>query len=272
MVLISKEFKKLFLKSAKPSIGLQYAWDLGIFETIFPEFKDFEKTEQHPEHHPEGNLWIHTKLCQDKMADLLLDSDWNDDEKFMLHLAILCHDLGKPSTTELIDGQIKSYGHDEAGEQPTRSFLEKLGVDNITTEKVVNLVVNHLKPVLLYNEKSKPRAVRRLARKLHPATIAELLVVSWVDKGGRGVDADYSFVSWVHERAREYKVLEDKPKPIISGKELIELGIEPGVVMGKLIKHLNRLHEEENYDKEYLLNYAAETKLYGKFPLGDHEL
>lgn len=251
-----EEFKKLFLKSEKPSIGLQIAWDLGIFKTIFPEFKDFEKTQQHPVHHPEGNLWIHTKLTADKMAKLLADSDFNFDEQFILHLAILCHDLGKPSTTELIDGQWSSYGHDEAGEQPTRKFLEAIGVSSLATEKIVKLVLYHLKPVLLYNEKSKPAAVRRLARKLYPATIKELLLVSIADKGGRGIETDYNFADWILDRAKEYKVLEKPPEHIITGKELIALGLSPGPKMGETIKLLDDIHENFNHTKEQLMDIA----------------
>jgi len=257
-----EEFRKLFLKSEKPSVGLQLAWDLGLFEKTFPEFKHLQDTLQHPEHHPEGDVWTHTKMVVDALSGLLSDSDLEDDTKFMLFLACLCHDLGKPEVTwyDLENGGLaRAYGHDEAGIKPTRSFLKRLNVDNDTTEKVVKLVENHLKPFLLYDAKAGSGAVKRLARKLHPATLSELLLVAKADKAGRGKplhEVDFSFAEWIEAQAKDIKVLEKKPEPVVSGKDLLKLGYESGERVGKVLKKLTYLHEEFELEKEELLDYA----------------
>jgi len=258
------EFKKLFLKSDKPSVGLQLAWDLGLFEKTFPEFKNMADTLQHPEHHPEGDVWTHTKLAIDALSELLKNSEshLDDDTKLILYLAVLCHDLGKPETTwyDLEDnGYAKAYGHDEAGVIPTTTFLSKLNVPNEMTSKIVKLVEYHLKPFLLHKDNASAGAVKRLARKLHPATLDELIIVSKADKAGRGKpldEVDFSFADWLLEKAKNNQVINNKPELIVTGKDLIKLGYKSGPRVGNIIKKLTQLHEDFDLSKDELLDYA----------------
>jgi tRNA nucleotidyltransferase (CCA-adding enzyme) len=74
-------------------------------------------------------------------------------------LAALCHDFGKPATTEFIDGRIRSRGHEEAGVAPTESFLERLNVYTMdgydVRAQVVALVRDHLKPGEFYKSATR---------------------------------------------------------------------------------------------------------------------
>jgi len=276
----AEEFKKLFLKSPKPSVGLQLAWDLGLFDKTFPEFRHMADTLQSPDWHPEGDVWTHTKMVVDALSELLSDSDLEDGQRFTLFLAVLCHDLGKPEVTwydnpvlkVVKDGGFKSgekvfvggwdtfaRGHEEAGLAPTKTFLEKLNVDQATTAKVLKLVEYHLKPVTLYKDKAGKGAVKRLARNLHPATLSELLWVAKADQAGRGTPVekvDFSFAGWLESQATDLDVLEEKPAPVVNGKDLLKLGYSSGSRLGKVLKKLTELHEEFELNKEELLDYA----------------
>ena len=92
---IYEEWKKLILKGRIPSKGLDFLkssnW-LGYF----PELQALVGCEQEPEWHPEGDVWTHTLHCMDAFAQNRTGEDWED---LVVGFAVLCHDLGKPSTT-----------------------------------------------------------------------------------------------------------------------------------------------------------------------------
>src|SRR3989338_2589134 len=115
---IGEEFKKLLL-AQKPSIGLQALLDTRAL-SLFPELEALIGCQQDPAWHPEGDVWIHTLMVTDEAAKL--------SDSLMIRLAALCHDLGKPPTTQFEDGRWRSKNHEAAGAAPTKSFLDKLGI------------------------------------------------------------------------------------------------------------------------------------------------
>jgi len=68
----------------------------------------------------------------------------NDEDRLVLVLSALCHDLGKATTTIVEDGRIKSPGHAKAGEKLTESLLTSMGFSDKVIERVVPLVVCHM--------------------------------------------------------------------------------------------------------------------------------
>lgn len=123
---IYEEFKKLFLKSSKPSIAFELMRELGVLK-YFSELKLLIDCIQEPEYHPEGDVWIHTMMALDEMARILKEEKIEDEyKKLYLFYAILCHDLGKPFCTKEINGKITSFKHENLGIEPTISFLSKL--------------------------------------------------------------------------------------------------------------------------------------------------
>ena len=265
---IGEEWKKLLLKSEKPSLGLSAGMMLGIFREIHPEFPPLTEIQQEIEWHPEGDVWVHTLMTVDEAVKIIQKEDLKDSKKLTILLASLCHDLGKPMVTESIDGYIRSYGHEDAGEEPTKKFLSKIGIDNLTRDKVVKLVKNHLIPTMFYtNEnfrgnKVSDGAIRRLAKRLHPATIQELVLVSEADHLGRGsldpkikeqllIPPDqFPARDWLLERARKLEVESSRPADLTRGRDWINLGYKQGENIGKLIKVSNDLRDEKDYTGE----------------------
>ena len=75
---------------------------------MFPELLALVDCPQEVEWHPEGSVWLHTLLVVDESARIAEEERLPDDERLRLVLGALCHDLGKPGTTELEDGRIRS--------------------------------------------------------------------------------------------------------------------------------------------------------------------
>lgn len=266
---IFEEWKKLLLKSEKPSLGLAAGMSLGVLREIHPEFPPLAETPQEPEWHPEGDAWIHSLMVVDKAAEIIRREDLDNKEALVIMLASLCHDLGKAAVTQLDEkGRYISHGHEEASQDPSLKFLDSIGVDNLTRDKVVKLVVNHLKPTLLYTseviqkQKISDGVIRRLAQRISPATIRELALVGEADHLGRGPFEDpeipeqlllsfgYSPGKWLLRRARAIEVEDSKPTSLTRGKDWLVLGYRPGTHIGKLITLADQLRDEKDYTRE----------------------
>jgi len=219
------EFKKLLLKSPKPSMGFELMRELDMLR-YFPELKALINVPQSPKWHPEGDVWVHTMMCVDEMVNLL-----SDDEKLNLKMmfAILCHDLGKATTTTVDeDGHIRAIGHEKAGLELTKSFMYRLTHEHDFIESLLPLVKHHLKPSQFYAAKSKAPAIRRLATKVN---IEELVVVAKADFLGRTTEEaltrDYKAGKWLLEQSKNLKVLTKPLDNLLQGRDLIDLGVDP---------------------------------------------
>ena len=114
------EIEKLLLQAARPSIGLALALDLGVVDRLWPELHALVGCPQEPEWHPEGDVWVHTLMVVDQ-ARKRIDGLARGPAAAMM-LGAICHDLGKPATTAVIDGRIRSPGHEEAGVEPATAL------------------------------------------------------------------------------------------------------------------------------------------------------
>lgn len=226
---IGEEFKKLIM-APKPSIGLQALLDTRAL-SLFPELEALIGCQQDPTWHPEGDVWIHTLMVTDEAAKL--------SDSLVIRLAALCHDLGKPPTTQFEDGRWRSKNHEAAGTAPTKSFLNKLSISHDDIEQILPLVQDHLKPCQLYRVKDQVSkgAIRRLATRVN---IENLCLVAKADFLGRTTEdaktGEDPSSTWLLEEAKKLAVSTSAPEPILLGRHLIELGIKPGPKMGKILK------------------------------------
>ncbi len=255
------ELEKLLLKADRPSIGLTWLYELGIVDQVFPELKALVGVPQEPEWHPEGDVDVHTRMVVDE-ARMLID-DLPYERQVAVMLGALCHDLGKPPTTEFVDGRTRSRGHDEAGVQPTLSFLDALGIFTLNgydvRNQVVQLVRYHLKPGEYFKAKSPvgDGAFRRLARKVEPDLLYR---VAKADSLGRYPGGDRSKMifgseaqEWFIEKVRELQIENKAPEPILLGRHLIEIGMKPSPLFKKI---LDAVYEMQLDGKIVYLNQA----------------
>ena len=169
---------KAALQAERPSIGFALARELGVVRQILPEMEPLYDCPQDPEWHPEGNVWIHTLMVIDEARKL--NSDLDRPRLATVMLGAVCHDLGKPATTALIDGRVRSPNHEAEGVGPATRILDRLNVrtlDNFDVRaQVLGLVAEHLRPSAFYKAKDTVTdgAFRRLAQKVD----LELLVAS----------------------------------------------------------------------------------------------
>jgi tRNA nucleotidyltransferase (CCA-adding enzyme) len=230
------EFKKLLLKSERPSIGFEWMRRMNLLR-FFPELAALVGVPQEPEWHCEGDVWTHTLMVVDQAARLR--DDYADEGDALAHmLAALCHDLGKADFTIRKDNRWRSPAHEAGGDKPTRALLARLTNEANLVEAVVALVREHLKPSQLYKvrETLKPSAIRRLALRVD---IAKLVRLARADHLGRTTEealaGQFPAGDWLLEESKKLDVLLQKPAPFLTGKFLLSLGLKPGPELGKII-------------------------------------
>lgn len=234
---IGDEWKKLLLKSPKPSVGLWVGKELLAFKKLHLEIEALFETPQEPAFHPEGNAGIHTLLVVDAMATITQREGIKGNEKLVLMLAALTHDLGKTVTTKKIKGVLRSYGHSEAGVELAEKFLREINMSEDIISRVLPLVDEHMVPA--FSMHMKDAGVRRLARRLFPSTISELVLLSQSDQLGKGQPIKhFPKEEALLEKAKALAIAESAPKPLVLGRHLMAEDVEPGQEMGKIIEKL----------------------------------
>jgi tRNA nucleotidyltransferase (CCA-adding enzyme) len=155
--------------------------------------------------------------------------------------AVLAHDFGKPATTVLAEKKGRqrwvSPGHEPAGGDPAVAFLRRIGAPLRLDAPVRALVVNHLAH-FSGQEDFSATAVRRLARRLEPATIEELATVMRADADGRPPLAAtdvHGRIDALVAKAHALELERLAPRPILLGRHLIKLGLKPGPDMKRIL-------------------------------------
>lgn len=269
---VFEEWRKLLLKSEKPSLGMAAGMAWGVFRELHPEFVPLKETMQEAEWHPERDVWTHTMMAADQAAHIIRREQLVDDEAMVVMLGSLSHDLGKPATTTLSEeGRIISHQHDQAGAEPTKKFLAQLGVSNLTRDKVVKIVLDHLTPGMLFllHKKGKPPVkdgtIRRLAERIAPATIRELVMVAEADHTGRGpftdpkipeqllIPSPFDAGPWLLARARACEAELSKPPALIRGRDLINVGLKQDLRFNLIIGVANDLRDDHLWTRDQVL-------------------
>lgn len=245
------EWEKWASKSTEPSMGLHFLYQCGWL-IHFPELARMLWCPQDREWHPEGGVWAHTKHVCDAAARIAVRESLSHEDRVVLLMAALLHDVGKPCTTIWEGGRIKSPGHAEVGRQLARKFFSVMsGVPNHVVDRVCELVGLHM----YHLNEITPRVVRRLVHThLKYNSVDMLALLMEADHSGRpplpvGMPASAALL-----RDEVHTYLSNmKPEPLVMGRHLLEKGWKPGVEMGAKLKELYELQIEEGLELEELL-------------------
>jgi tRNA nucleotidyltransferase (CCA-adding enzyme) len=256
------EIEKLLLQAERPSIGFALAREIDVVPQVLSELLPLYDCPQEPEWHPEGDVWTHTLMVIDEARRRNRDLD--RPRLVTVMLGAICHDLGKPATTTIIDGRIRSMGHEEAGIEPSTSLLDRLNVHSLdgfdVRAQVLGLVAHHLKPSAFFKARDEVTdgAFRRLAQKVDLELLARL---ARADCHGRGGSFDCSAMDWFIDRARSLGVEHRPPAPILMGRHLLAMGVAPGPRMGEILRAVYEAQLDGSVDTlDAALDLARRTR------------
>lgn len=199
---IRDEFVKIVMSPA-PSIALGLATQLGMLRYLSPEFEKGIGMEQNKAHI--YTVWEHLIRSLDHAA--------NKDFPLHVRLAVLLHDIAKPHTRKMINGQWTFYGHDVVGAKVAKHILSDLKFSKEIIEKVVKLVRWHM--FFSETETITLSAVRRIVRNVGPELIWDLMDLRTSDRTGMGRPKETTY------RLRKYhSMIEEVMRDPISVKQL----------------------------------------------------
>jgi tRNA nucleotidyltransferase (CCA-adding enzyme) len=239
------EFEKIGTKGRHLSAALTVLADTG-WERHFPQIASLHEVEQDPAWHPEGDVHVHSGLAGDQAAGLADDAGLTGADRFVVVMGALLHDLGKVTHTQRTGGRITSQGHATAGVGPAQAFLRSVACPEGVIAHIVPLVKEHM---CCTGRPTKP-AVRRLARRLVPATMAELAIVCGADRAGRGdPQAANPAARWL-ELAAGLRVTERPAKGLLTGDHLIAAGMIPGPAFKPVLAAALAAQDAGEFDDE----------------------
>ena len=236
------ELEKILLVAPQPSVGLRWLDRLNVTPQLFPELDALRGVQQEPHWHPEGDVLTHTLLTCDRARELSADLDYA--RRVAVMLGALCHDMGKPSTTEFVGGHWRSHGHAEAGVTPTLAFLDRLKVFTLdgydVRAQALALVREHLKPRDFYlkRDETGDGAFRRLARRCELELLYRVAKADILGRNAPWVPREKWFDSeaqeWFIARARELSLEKGPPAALLQGRHLLEMGLKPSPLVGQI--------------------------------------
>jgi tRNA nucleotidyltransferase (CCA-adding enzyme) len=230
------EWKKFILLGTKPSMGLRFLKNCGWIR-FFPEINALINCKQDPYRHPEGSVFEHICLALDLYAE---DRSGICEDDLVVGFTMLCHDFGKPQTTTADARGIHHYGHDLVGAHLAKRFLENMLAPKWLIRDVETLVrYHHMVPRDIFGRNAdREAAVLRLANSVGRLDL--LARICRYDGNGRGgcwgpEQYEAQEASWLEHTAKELGVLKNKPAPIILGRDLLALGLQPSPVFNKIL-------------------------------------
>ena len=247
------EFWSGWCHSVRPSQTLCALRESGALPR-FPELEALVGVPQDPEWHPEGDVWVHTLLVCDAAAAIANREGLNEAEGQELLLAALCHDLGKPATTRFETGRWRAPGHPEAGVEPTERLLRRIQAPDSLLDNLRPLVREHL---VHAQTGMSAASIRRVLRRLQPATLPQLVRLIEADLSGRPplppglTPAVAEWVARAEEQSRPDLVNPPPvPPPLLLGRHLIGLGHTPAVWFGEILRECHAAQLAGEFDDE----------------------
>lgn len=244
------EWEKLCMRGKVVSPALQFLVDCS-WNRAYPELFDLCNIPQSPIWHAEGDAFVHTCMVADAAAQIVNRGGLTGDDRLVLILAALCHDMGKVRTTVIhSEEKITSYGHAEAGVPIAQQFLQRIGAPKRIIDRVLPLVREHMMHLSLKST-IKRSTVLKLADRLYPETIRMLHRLVEADHLGRLPQPQLiNRMTALLADAMRYGVAHCKPQPIVTGKRLIDAGVKPGVTMGAIIKAAYQAQLRDQFQDE----------------------
>ncbi len=192
----------------------------GILMLLLPEVEKMKGVEQPPQFHPEGDVFVHTRLVLSHLRQPGYGLAW----------AALLHDIGKPPTFSVDEtGRFRFNGHETVGARMAQKILSRLRFSNADIEAITAMIANHM------SFKDVPQMrVGTLKKLMARDTFADEIELHRADC--LGSHGDLGIYDLLRERRAAMSVEEVKPEPWVRGADVLALGMTPGPSVGCLLK------------------------------------
>jgi poly(A) polymerase len=200
----------------------------GLLPEVLPEIAAMKGVEQPPQYHPEGDVFVHTLLLLEKLQPNApgsvsgsVSGSISGSISKTLAWGALLHDVGKPATFRIAPDRIRFDGHVEVGVKMAAEILRRLRFSNHETDQILALVDNHMRFGAV--QRMKQSTLKKFLRLPAFEEHLELHRIDCLSSHGQ-LDA----YEYAREQMRSIPPEAIRPTPLITGRDLIEAGYEPG--------------------------------------------
>lgn len=254
---IELELTRTLTESSRAGRALKHLHALGLMQYILPELIPMDGQEQPPQFHPEGDVFEHTCLMLDAMNKIPQTEAFTRRE---LAYSVLLHDVGKPPTASIGPGtdgknRIRFDGHAAVGARLAEDILIRLKFPNAEKKRIITTVAGHMRFMDVRNMKAST------LRKMIGADTFELeMALHRLDcLGSHRMLENYDFVRTYQAKMADEPIL---PDPLINGRDVMNLGIDEGRTIGRILKAVyNAQMEDQIRSKEDALAWIKEKYL-----------
>jgi poly(A) polymerase len=237
------ELTKLLTEGAARR-GFELLDETGLLAVVLPDIARMKGVQQPPQFHPEGDVWIHTRMMLENLPPHCSPT---------LAWGVLLHDVGKPPTFAPAKGpgtRIRFDGHVEVGARMAEHICRELRFSNEDTEQIESLVANHLR----FKDVKDMRAatLKRFVRLPRFEEHLELHRLDCLASHG-GLEA-YDFVQRFLVETPPEKVY---PPKLVTGDDLKGMGLKPGPRFREILLAVEEAQLEGRLqDRESALQFA----------------
>ena len=194
--------------------------ETGLLNEVLPEVARMKGVEQPPQFHPEGDVWVHTLMLLEQLEAGCSET---------LAWGALLHDVGKPPTFRRAPDRIRFDGHVEMGVAMGAEICRRFRFSNEETRQMLALIENHMR--FMDAQRMKESTLKRFFRL---ERFEEHLALHRMDC----LAASGNLEHWEFVRERFYAMPEEsvRPKPLITGRELIAAGYTPGAGFSEMLR------------------------------------
>lgn len=211
--------------------------ETGLLAEVLPEIAKMKGVEQPPQFHPEGDVWIHTLMLLDQLPDGC---------SFTLAWGALLHDVGKPPTFRRAPDRVRFDGHVEVGVAMAAEICRRFRFSNDETRQILALVENHMR----FADAPRMKA-STLKRFFRLEDFPEHLALHRMDCLAASGNLDHW--KFVLDRYEAMPAEAVRPRPLITGRELIAAGYKPGAGFKDMLRAV------EDAQLEGLISTAEEA-------------
>ena len=224
-----------------------------LLQQVLPEIGAMKGVEQPPQYHPEGDVWIHTRMMLEGLPK---------DASPTLAWGVLLHDVGKPPTFQSAaetGDRIRFNHHVEVGVRMAEAICRRLRFSNEDTEQIVALVGNHMKFGAVEEMRASTlKKFVRLPRFEEHLTLHRLDCLS----SHRHLDS-YEFVRRFLEVTPPEQV---HPERLLTGDDLQTMGFQPSPLFSRILRALEdaqlegQIATREEAEKYVLSRFGAKER------------
>ncbi len=212
--------------------GLRLLDASGLLMHVLPEISAMKSVEQPPEFHPEGDVFEHTMLLLRHL----------DKPSITLAMGALLHDVGKPDT-QTFEDRIRFNNHHKVGAEIAEAICQRLRFSRKETAHIVWLVDQHMRvaDIPLMKENRRKRMVQEIG-------FQELLELCRLDC--LASHGDTQTIEWIRDYLDQLEPESEIIPPLLTGKDLIQLGFAPGPVFSEILNYIEEEQLEGHIDNK----------------------